>query len=225
MAHPAEQPPASLRSSDQGRWVLSDCDEPDSWLPVPRDVDAPAANSWVRRVLEMLRETWGTGWDEQYRDPLGVALSTAVRTRTPEGGALYLTWPLTMPIFVAIELNVVDSADLPDWPAEDYEVIPYVASGLGPGVHCTLETYGEWAGKPSDLVQSFFVFDDGVSSVIVSTDQVPVALASLINADLQRFVQSVVMTRPDRLSFRAVDPELAKVASEDRWELGTSDRE
>lgn len=206
-------------AGDSPGWLIDWIDEPDSWLPVPRGMNDAAIGEWGRQVLASLESGWGDAWDDEFSYPLALMLDGIARTRDLDHGPMYLCWPLPFPVCMTITLNVMDSADAPDWGALGYEMVHYEASGLGPGIHCVLEQLGEVAGRPTGMVSAAFVFDDGVFSVVVATDTVPPRVAALVNPDLQQFIQSLVLTRPDRSSFHGVASRRLLPSDEDVWEF------
>ncbi|WP_277050614.1 hypothetical protein [Ruania albidiflava] len=201
------------------QWHVAEIYEPDTWLPVPAEMTGPERTQWTRKVIESLRSSWGGEWQDEYAVVLVAALDGIAGTRQPGDGPLYLCWPLPAPMCMTIRINVFDSPlDREARPVQG-EAVYHEAPGLGPGVHHVRERRDEILGHQMDLVAASFVFDDGRSTVVVETDEVPAAVANLVAPDLQRLVQSLVLRGPDGLSFRALPPPTTLVDIDDRWEV------
>src|SRR5690625_2002348 len=208
----ADDPPAHW-------WQISEIEEPDSWLPVPRGLSEEDQIDWVAEVILRLKSEWGPAWDDEFAPSLASVLSAVSTDRSEDDGPAYLCWPVAFPVCTVITVDVVDSAEVPDWEADGYDVRYYETENLGPGILCTREREGRVAGQAAEIVATSFVFDDGRSSVLIAIDDVPVNIATLLNPDAQHFVASVALTRPDGLSFRAVPSRAVLTDAGDRWEF------
>lgn len=216
--HAGNAASASPVFSEAGDWHLAEIVEPESWLPVPRGLNEGQIGEWGRDVIATLESAWAEQWDEEAAYPIALMLHAVAGTRQAGDGPMYLCWPLPVPMCMTITVTVMDPGGLPEW-VVDGELRYYEAKGLGPGFHCLSERRGGASQAPTDLVSTAFVFDDGDSSVVIATDLVPPTVAALVNADLQRFVQSLVIVRPDGRSFRGAPSRRLLTNDRDVWEF------
>lgn len=198
-------------------WQSSEIDQPESWLPVPRDLDAEDRGEWAANVILALKSEWGTEWRDEFVAPIALVLDAFSASRRAGDGPAYLCWPAPVPVCFAVTVNVFDSHLVPDWSRQGYDVRSYETEQLGPGIQCSAERRGCIAGQEVDLVSTVFVFDDGVSSVIIEVDEVPAMVAPFVNPDVQRFVASVALTRPDGKAYRAEPSRQLLTEADDGW--------
>lgn len=191
------------------------------WVQVP-DGATTDHDSWIEQMVAGLGELWGQNSSDADEQEIRDILSAAVRAREQSPAALlFLVCPLQSPVAVLCSVLVAPSQDVADWMAE-HEVLHAVeATHVGPGVqYVQRHTRTNAAGEEHELISLAFVFDDGVSALVIRTAETLPALLAHLHAGLSGLLATVRMVDPDGAQFRSVAS--GTVVADEPWDLETT---
>jgi len=191
------------------------------WVLVP-DGAAIDHDSWTEQMVAGLRELWGESSSDEDDAEVRAILSAGIRAREQSPAALlFLVWPLQTPVAVLCSVLVAPSEDVADWMAEHEELHAVEAAHIGPGVQFVQRhTRKDPAGEEHDLISLAFVFDDGVSALVIRTAETLPALLAHLHAGLGGVLATVRMAGPDGAQFHSLVP--GRVVADEQWDLETT---
>lgn len=211
------------RPSDTWRLdVVEDLEFP-GWFQLPTDLDDAGRAAWtdacaaeVHTLLASDDPEVEVVGDDDVRRLLAAALE--LRATSPSL-AIFQVWPVSLPATVQCHVNILASADLPDWSTVGDAVVlfPIEAEHIGPGLQLAVRRTVVDEGETVELMSLHYVFDDGDATLMLSLEE---SLPPLIGAALPGLVglkDTLRMVREDGTPFVSRAPEGVEPA--DIWPM------